>query len=222
MLPGRKHSLPAPPSPTQRETKRPDEAGVARSPWRMLRAASASAAVAFVRVGMKPFASSPSRVTPSDAVDGSTSQPLSQQQAAGGGAAAAGEPMEVEVHPPRKPPTKLKFDASATLPTEPAPSHDARLLAADASLPEVAAFLCAGAHSFESGACAPCRRVEEDVTLPRRALDWRGILEARLGSASLVRRNQAEAMAALGKYCRRRRPRLAWAGNGRWEIFYGG
>lgn len=96
----------------------------------------------------------------------------------------------------RSQPRKLKFGEAATLPTAPAPSHEGRMLAPDATLPEVAAFLCDGAHNFDAEP-PEAPKPTEDATLPRRALDWRGLLEARLGSASLVRRNQAEAMAAM-------------------------
>ena len=70
------------------------------------------------------------------------------------------------------------------------------MLAPDTSLPEVAAFLCDGVHNFDAEP-PEAPKPTEDATLPRRALDWRGLLEVRLGSASLVRRNQAEAMAAM-------------------------
>ena len=162
----RKHRLPAAESPSRPAAKRSD-AGEQQSPWRFIRAAGSLAAAAAAAAVFR----SPPRVA-----------------AAPSAGASGGEP--------RSQPRKLQFSEAATLPTAPAPSHDARMLAPDASLPEVAAFLCAGAHSFDAEP-PEAPKPAEDATLPRRALEWRILLEARLGSASLVRRNQAEAMAAM-------------------------
>ena len=162
----RKHRLPAAESPSRPAAKRSD-AGEQQSPWRFLRAAGSLAAAAAAAAVFR----SPPRVA-----------------AAPSAGASGGEP--------RSQPRKLQFSEAATLPTAPAPSHDARMLAPDATLPEVAAFLCAGAHSFDAEP-PEAPKPAEDATLPRRALEWRILLETRLGSASLVRRNQAEAMAAM-------------------------
>jgi len=121
MTSSRKHNLLE--SPSRPEAKRSD-AGEQQSPWRLLRAAGSLASAA--RLAAAAVFRSPPRVA-----------------AAAGAAASGGEP--------RSQPRKLAaaFGEAATLPTAPAPSHDARMLAPDASLPEVAAFLCAGAHEFD-------------------------------------------------------------------------
>ena len=108
----RKHGLPAVESPSRPAAKRSD-AGEQQSPWRFLRAAGSLAAAAAAAAVFR----SPPRVA-----------------AAPSAGASGGEP--------RSQPRKLQFSEAATLPTAPAPSHDARMLAPDASLPEVAAFLC--------------------------------------------------------------------------------
>jgi len=167
----RKHRLQAGESPSRPAAKRSD-ADEQQSPWRFMRAASSLAAAASAaRLAAAAAFRSPPRF------------------AAAPGAGASGGEL-------RSQPRKLKFGEAATLPTAPAPSHEGRMLAPDATLPEVAAFLCDGAHNFDAEP-PEAPKPTEDATLPRRALDWRGLLEARLGSASLVRRNQAEAMAAM-------------------------
>ena len=167
----RKHILQAGESPSRPAAKRSD-ADEQQSPWRFMRAASSLAAAASAaRLAAAAAFRSPPRF------------------AAAPGAGASGGEL-------RSQPRKLKFGEAATLPTAPAPSHEGRMLAPDATLPEVAAFLCDGAHNFDAEP-PEAPKTTEDATLPRRALDWRGLLEARLGSASLVRRNQAEAMAAM-------------------------
>ena len=108
----RKHGLPAVESPSRPAAKRSD-AGEQQSPWRFLRAAGSLAAAAAAAAVFR----SPPRVA-----------------AAPSAGASGGEP--------RSQPRKLQFSEAATLPTAPAPSHDARMLAPDATLPEVAAFLC--------------------------------------------------------------------------------
>ena len=108
----RKHGLPAVESPSRPAAKRSD-AGEQQSPWRFLRAAGSLAAAAAAAAVFR----SPPRVAVAPSAGASGGEPRSQ-------------------------PRKLQFSEAATLPTAPAPSHDARMLAPDATLPEVAAFLC--------------------------------------------------------------------------------
>ena len=73
--------------------------------------------------------------------------------------------------------------------------HAPKLLRPDASMSDVASFLCGGEHSFEVG--VSIADSAEDAALPRRALEWQQHLEMRLGAPSCVRRNQAHCMAAM-------------------------
>ena len=159
----------------------------ARSPWAAVKAAAAGAAATLSALAAGVFGS-PSRVAP---VFGSPSN-------------------SSPVACPSSAPRQLNF-GDATLPTAVVGlGTTAKLVRADASLAEVATFLCAGAQSFEVGCVAES---PEDPSLPRRALEWRTGLEHRLGAASSVRRNQAEVMAAL--LLRRDTLHLAPTGSGK-------
>ena len=115
-------------------------------------------------------------------------------------------------------PRSLDFGSAETAPTaRVGEGGGAKLLPADASLADVASYLCDGAHSFDVGVGVGDTERAEDPTVPRRTLEMRQSLEARLGAATRVRRNQAEAIAAvlLGYDT----GHLVWAGSGKTLIF---
>jgi len=133
----------------------------ARSPWAAVKAAAAGAAATLSASAAGVFGS-PSRAAP---VFGSPSN-------------------SSPVACPSSAPRQLNF-GDATLPTAVVGlGTTAKLVRADASLAEVATFLCAGAQSFEVGCVAES---PGDPSLPRRALEWRHCVEHRLGAASSVR-----------------------------------
>ena len=93
--------------------------------------------------------------------------------AAAPGAGASGDKLHSQ-------PRKLKFGEAATLPTAPAPSHEGRILAPDATLPEVAAPLHArraaarGRRHLERGPAASAAGAATGRGVPRRYLCYSG------------------------------------------------
>ena len=111
--------------------------------------------------------------------------------------ASAAAPTANHNPTPRQPDFGSALSSAPTLPTALVGGGrgGAKLLRPDASMGEIASFLCGGAHSFEDGISVADS--VEDASLPRRALEWQQQLEAQLGSQARVRPNQAHCLAAM-------------------------